>query len=187
MSSTGEEPRYTQADFFKGTMWRVIKPGRLVGMKPCGPFAQQGWSEPALKGMELLCDGVQMTFGDGVPVVKWLTQDGKWIATDCEFLPKQGGMWFGVPHHEHLVPISAEIETLEICNFSINLRAVAETRIRGAFDDADAQALLQRVAKFPGRWVAWDPESDADGYLVCGDNPWDMAKEAVTHFELEVV
>ena len=135
--------------------------------------------------MELLCNGVQMTFGDGVPVVKWLTKDGKWIANDCEFLPKQGGMWFGVPHHEHLVPTSAEIETLEICNFPINLRETAMQLIAGCMGN-DAETLLVRIEKHAGRWVAWDAEDGGDGFLLVGNDPWKMATEAVSHFELPV-
>lgn len=44
-----------------------------------------------------------MTFGDGVPALKWKDADGEWLANDCLFQPVQGGMWSGqVPEDGYL-------------------------------------------------------------------------------------
>lgn len=90
--------------FEKGKKYRVVKPGaRLRGYKPVGPNCEEGWSRDLEVGEIITCAGSSMTFGDGVPALKWHDKDGKWIANDCLFRPVQGGMWGGqVPEDGYL-------------------------------------------------------------------------------------
>ena len=88
--------------FTKSKRYRVIKAGgRLVGLKPI-QGGQQGWARPAAVGEILTCAGEAMTFGDGVPVIKWLDADGGYIANDCEFRPAIGGLWTSRPDPSYL-------------------------------------------------------------------------------------
>lgn len=87
-----------QSDFRKGQKWRVTRDGAsLSGMKPTGPYAQQGWSMPLPVGTILTCAGRKMTFGDGVPVIKWTDAEGEWLANDCTLSPSTGGIWSSAP------------------------------------------------------------------------------------------
>lgn len=88
----------------KGKRYRVVKPGaKLRGMKPIAPYCSQGWGKTLEVGEVITCAGSNMTFGDGVPALKWLDADGKWLANDCLFSPVQGGMWGGqVPEDGYL-------------------------------------------------------------------------------------
>lgn len=88
-----------------GKRYRVIKEGaRLEGMKPVAPYCQQGWSQDLHVGDVITCGRTSMTFGDGVPALKWLDENGEWIANDCLFRPVQGGMWGGqIPVEGYLV------------------------------------------------------------------------------------
>lgn len=80
----------------KGKKYRVVKAGgKLWGMKPTAPYVQQGWGMNLSVGDIITCGGTSMTFGDGVPAMKWLDADGKWLANDCTFSPVKGGMWGG--------------------------------------------------------------------------------------------
>lgn len=92
----------SQSKFIKGQKWRVIKDGSsLSGMQPI-PGGQQGWGKRLAVGDVLTCAGVSMSFGDGVPLVKWLDENGKYLANDCEFLPAVGGMWNMHPNLDFL-------------------------------------------------------------------------------------
>jgi hypothetical protein len=92
-----------QSDFKKGQRYRVTKSGAaLSGMKPIAPYAQQGWAQRLGIGDVITCAGVSMTFGDGVPVVKWRGANNEWLANDCEFKPSAGGMWNQVPDASYL-------------------------------------------------------------------------------------
>jgi len=92
-------------EYVKGMKYRVVKSGaRLSGMKPIRG-GERGWATTLSPGTVLTCDGTSMTFGDGVPVVKWLDADGRWIANDCEFQPTQGGMWNSRPADGYLEPV----------------------------------------------------------------------------------
>jgi len=66
-------------------------------MKPVGRYAQEGWAKKLRVGEVLTCDGSSMTFGDGVPIIKWFDENGHWLANDCEFKPAVGGMWTSLP------------------------------------------------------------------------------------------
>lgn len=95
-----------QHDYRKGRKFRVIKNGaRLTGLKPSGPWAQIGWGRILREGDVLTCAGESMTFGDGVPVIKWLDENGQWMANDCEFSPSIGSLWFSRPDPSYLEPI----------------------------------------------------------------------------------
>jgi hypothetical protein len=85
-------------DYKKGQRYRVIREGaRLRGMQPVGPHTQQGWRRELEVGDVITCLGTSMTFGDGVPAVKWGDEDGAWLANDCIFSPASGGLWGGQP------------------------------------------------------------------------------------------
>ncbi len=90
--------------FEKGKRYRVIRAGaHLTGMQPAGRNAQQGWRQDLNVGDILTCSGSSMTFGDGVPALKWTDENGDWLANDCTFTPVQGGMWGGqVPEDGYL-------------------------------------------------------------------------------------
>lgn len=90
-----------QKDFLKGRKYQVIKPGILSGWSPV-QGGMKGFSQPMDVGAVLTCDGVSMSSGDGVPVVKWLDENGGHIAIDCEFRPSVGSMWSSFPHPGHL-------------------------------------------------------------------------------------
>lgn len=92
--------------FKRGERYRVIKPGaRLTGMQPIrGGF--QGWGQELPVGTILTCDGESWTFGDGVPVIKWTDENGRYIANDCEFRPSVGGMWNLKPDASYLELVS---------------------------------------------------------------------------------
>jgi hypothetical protein len=88
-----------------GRKYWVIKEGaRLTGMRPTAPYCQIGWSKKLHIGDVLTCAGHSMTFGDGVPALKWKGENGEWLANDCLFQPAQGGMWGGqLPADGYLV------------------------------------------------------------------------------------
>jgi hypothetical protein len=96
-----------QSDFKEGQKWRVIKAGaQLQGMQPVDRYAQQGWSMKLAVGTVLTCAGSKWTFGDGVPVIKWLDENGNYLANDCEFHPAVGGMWASAPADGYLELVS---------------------------------------------------------------------------------
>lgn len=99
-----------RSKYEKGKKFRVIKAGaRLSGYKPTAPYCQTGWGRPLEVGEVITCAGESMTFGDGVPAIKWLDADGKWIANDCIFSPVQGGMWGGqAPEDGYLEPVDGQ-------------------------------------------------------------------------------
>jgi hypothetical protein len=53
-------------------------------------------------GTVLACSGIEWTYGDGVPVVKWLDECGKWLANDCELRPATANMWSSAPQDGYL-------------------------------------------------------------------------------------
>jgi hypothetical protein len=80
----------------KGKKYRVVKEGgRLWGMKSTAPYCQTGWGKNLSVGEIITCAGSSMTMGDGVPAMKWLDENGEYLANDCLFSPVQGGMWGG--------------------------------------------------------------------------------------------
>lgn len=89
--------REYNAQFVPGRKFCVIKAGASVGgMKPIGPGCHQGWHQKLEIGDVLICDGQSMTFGDGVPAVKWrMNSDDGHRIRDCIFSPVSGGMWGG--------------------------------------------------------------------------------------------
>lgn len=174
-----------QKDFKAGQQWRVCAPGvSLSGMKPCGPYAQQGWRMSAPVGTVMTCDGVKWTGGDGVPVVKWLDRDGNWLANDCTLSPSTGGMWASAPADGTLQPWSDDTITATSYGYAITQRAVVDAEIREAVEPDVAEALFARINQHPGRWVFWDPDGGADGFLLVGDDPFALAADAVQHLEL---
>jgi len=48
-----------------------------------------------------------MTAGDGVPIVKWLDEDGTVLANDCEFQPDDGRAWGSMPTAGYLVKVTS--------------------------------------------------------------------------------
>lgn len=83
-------------DYKKGRRYRVVRAGaRLRGMQPISSCAQQGWRKDLEVGEILTCLGESMTFGDGVPAIKWGDETGEWLANDCIFSPVTGGLWGG--------------------------------------------------------------------------------------------
>jgi hypothetical protein len=102
MTDTATKPALTYPDFEHGRKFRVIKEGAgLTGMKPI-TGGYQGWGMKIAVGTVLTCAGRAWTFGDGVPVIKWLDENGKFIAADCEFVPSTGGMWSRCPDVAYL-------------------------------------------------------------------------------------
>jgi len=90
-------PEYRH-QFKAGRKFRVVKAGcRLTGMQAARGGGQQGWARDLAVGEVLTCLGESMTFGDGVPAVKWADADGRHMAADCTFDLEQvvGGMWGG--------------------------------------------------------------------------------------------
>lgn len=86
-----------QSLYVKGDRYRVVKAGcRLEGMQPI-QGGQRGWGKMLAVGDVLTCDGRSMTFGDGVPVIKWQDENGNFLANDCCFVPALGGMWTSYP------------------------------------------------------------------------------------------
>ena len=47
-------------------------------------------------------------------------------------------------------------------------------------DRANAAALKVRAARFPSAFVLYDPASDDEGLLLCGDDPAELSREALT-------
>jgi hypothetical protein len=94
--------------FENGKKFRVVKAGaKLWGMKPSGPYCQTGWSKQLKVGDVITCSGSSMTYGDGVPALKWRDADGQWLANDCCFDPVKGGMWGGqVPEDGYLEEVT---------------------------------------------------------------------------------
>jgi len=181
-----------QRDFKPGQKWRVIREGaRLSGMKPCGYGAQCGWGMSVPVGTVLTVQGTLMTFGDGVPVVKWLDGNGNWIANDCEFHPSDGGMWSSAPRDGYLAPASPEADAWSCANGAIDHRSAFETSVKSAWCDeacqTDVEGLLARADALEGAWLVWDPEDDDQGFLLAGDDPFELLKQACAHFELEVL
>lgn len=98
-------------DYRVGARYRVLRPGaRLSGMMPTGPYCQKGWRRDLEPGDVLTYKGRSMTFGDGVPAMKWAGPDGEWLANDCTIWPYQGGMWGGmVPMDGLLEEVTDEV------------------------------------------------------------------------------
>jgi hypothetical protein len=72
-------------------------------MVPAGPYTQQGWSKRLNVGDVLTCAGTSMSFGDGVPLVKFSHLNGEPLGVnDCEFRPSIGGMWNLKPNRDYL-------------------------------------------------------------------------------------
>lgn len=67
----------------------------LDGMQPAGRGAFTGWRRDLHIGDVIEVATIGMTFGDGVPAIKWGDENGEWLASDCTFRPVQGGMWGG--------------------------------------------------------------------------------------------
>jgi hypothetical protein len=99
----------TRDDYTKGSQWRVVQPGaHLWGMVAAGRGCYDLWRQELQVGDIIICDGISMTSGDGVPAVKWLDQNGKMLAVDCCFMPVKGGMWGGqVPQDGFLEPVAS--------------------------------------------------------------------------------
>lgn len=92
----GDERRAYENQFVRGAKFRIVKAGaNISGMVPIAPYTQQGFREELAVGTILQCAGSSMTFGDGVPAIKWLREDGKYICNDAVFSHVQGGMWSG--------------------------------------------------------------------------------------------
>ncbi|WP_306150708.1 hypothetical protein [Roseovarius sp. MMSF_3281] len=177
-----------QRIFKAGQQWRVIKQGaRLSGMQPAGYCAQQGWSMALEVGTVLTCAGVSMSFGDGVPLVKWLDAEGKHLANDCTFHPSNGAMWWNAPAPGWLVPYSDDAQIWSIGNGAIDHRQTFEASVCAAWCDeaceSDVEGLLARAAVLNGDWIVWDPEGDDQGFLLVGDDPFDLVTQAVDHHE----
>ena len=80
----------------KGKQYRVIKDGaHLSGMRPVAPYTHQGWRMNLSLGQVITCDGTSMTFGDGVPALKWSDENGNYLASDCLFSPVKGDIIWG--------------------------------------------------------------------------------------------
>lgn len=94
--------------FENGRKFRVVVAGlKVSGMKPVAPYTQQGWSEQLPIGTVLTCDGTSMTFGDGVPALKWRDAHGSFICNDALIEPHMPGMWSG------MYPIPGTMEPIE--------------------------------------------------------------------------
>lgn len=95
-------------EYKAGQRYRVIKPGASIsGMKPIAPNVQQGFVRKLQVGDVLTCRGTSMTFGDGVPIVKWADEKNEWICNDADFSPSTGGMWNRRPDDSYLEPIES--------------------------------------------------------------------------------
>jgi hypothetical protein len=92
----------------RGRKYRVIKAGaKLSGTKPVAPYCSQGFGKRLEVGEVITCAGSAMTFGDGVPALKWNDENDKWIANDCLFSPVKGGMWGGqIPEDGYLEEVT---------------------------------------------------------------------------------
>lgn len=89
--------------FTKGKRYRVIKNGaRITGMVSLGYGAFTGFSCKLPIGTIITCSGSSMSFGDGVPLVKWTDEKGNFICNDAEFSPSVGGMWNRQPDSSYL-------------------------------------------------------------------------------------
>ncbi len=92
---TAIEPKYRQ-QFVRGAKFRVIKAGaNISGMKPHGPNCQVGYREILEVGRIIVCSGDSMTYGDGVPAIKWENENRQAICNDAIFSHCLGGMWSG--------------------------------------------------------------------------------------------
>ena len=52
------------------------------------------------------------------------------------------------------------------------------------FDEITAIQLLTRIAAHAGKFIAFDPEDDGDGFLVCMDNQMQAARAACTAYSI---
>ncbi len=50
-------------------------------------------------------------------------------------------------------------------------------------DRANAAALKDRAARWPGAFVLYDPAADDEGLLLCGDDPAELSREALTFID----
>jgi hypothetical protein len=99
-----------KSEFYRqGRRFRVTKEGaRIVGLLPSAE-GQQGYWQALAPGDILTCRGVSMTFGDGVPAIKWNDAQDQWICNDAIFEPYIGSMWDGMPPHpDYLEPCDDE-------------------------------------------------------------------------------
>lgn len=94
------------AQFTRGRRFRARQPFTLWGMQPSGPWSQTSWRLAIPPGTILTCAGESMTFGDGVPAIKWTDADGNYLAIDCCVDDIVGGMWGGqIPRPGLLKPL----------------------------------------------------------------------------------
>lgn len=91
-----------------GDKYQVVREGcYLRGMRPIGPGVETLWRRDLHLGDVITCAGVAMTAGDGVPIVKWLDEDGTVLANDCEFQPDDGRAWGSMPTAGYLVKVTS--------------------------------------------------------------------------------
>lgn len=176
-----------QSDFKAGQKWRVVKDGAgLRGMQPCGPGAQQGWSRSLEIGTILTCAGSKWTFGDGVPIIKWLDENGQHLANDCEFAPSRGGIWASTPCAEYLFPVSDDVDDWYTVNGALDHTTTFEASVRAAWCDegfeAQCDRLIERASEQEGEWIVWNPEDNENGFLLIGNDPFDLAAKACDHY-----
>lgn len=90
-----EARRAYREQFKKGVKFRCLTPIRITGMRSRGPRCWQGYGETFPAGSILTCLGESMTFGDGVPAIKWGREDDQVICMDALIEDVVGGMWGG--------------------------------------------------------------------------------------------
>lgn len=179
-----------QHEFRRGQKWRMVREGAsLWGMQPIAPFAQTSWSMKLPVGTILTCDGSNMTFGDGVPIIKWRDENGAFLANDCEFKPSTGGMWASAPADGYLQLIESGLKSFDpVRKWSwMELRAAIEA-YNYRYDNFDIferdcgdDLLIERAkAHRPigqPNMVVWDPQDDEDGWLLISPNGFEILIE----------
>lgn len=53
---------------------------------------------------------------------------------------------------------------------------------REVFEAEADPALIKRASAFPGELILWDPNDDADGFLLVGDDRLALVREFKNHF-----
>ncbi|UFS66928.1 hypothetical protein LO749_20760 [Paracoccus denitrificans] len=69
-------------------------------------------------------------------------------------------------------------------NIAVQPRKEALISILSDMPDDDAEMLIFRALKQEGAFVLWDPEDSGEGFLLVGDEPEALAKEALEYFDL---
>jgi len=179
--------------FQPGQQWVVT--GHHASLKgradgPGGP--ETTWTQHVPIGTVLTCTNIVTPVETRLPWVRWSHAQGFDLPSSGVFFPatKQG-----TPPPGYVAPWNEDARLWSMHGGAVSHRSEFPSDVYDAWvkpvQDEKARAdlrrdyirLMDRAAPFEGDWVVWDPEADHEGFLLVGDDPFALLREAVEHFE----